>query len=181
MHHIVLPSNLKAMHCVEFAEALASELTRLGQPADVQYCPTLTGAPFLAAGDICWVLLPMATRSFERCEGVKYVLEQGERIPSENNTSPSSQSNLKRIRKVLPLYDWYFESRPSRLEYMRARGYRVAGYLPVGYHPLFDRRKDFEKLFPEPEWDVVFVGTVSPRRYACLQQLAKRFRVCPRA
>ena len=115
----------------------------------------------------------------QKQENVKYILWQSEQLPMKYEELEKSEVGKKRLNtleKLLPFYDFYFDYYLSQISFMRERGWKVDGCVPLGYHKTLDYTDKFDL---EMKWDAVFMGTMSKRRKRQFDNIKKRCNIFP--
>lgn len=132
-------------------------------------------------GDICIITgtgrFPNIAK--QKKEGVIYALWQSEPLPTpqcEIEKSEQGTKKLSTIERFIKYYDYYFDYSLEHLSFLENRGWKVDGWIPIGYH----KSLDYTDIVAEIKYDAVFIGrTEDTRRAEVLQEVAKRCKVYP--
>jgi hypothetical protein len=147
----------------ELIESVAGSLTDLGHSCTVALnwfddTPTVTN--ILIGSTI------FAARHFDLAtamRGRRYIVYQLEQL----DTAHGLLSEWPEYEEVLAGAAWIWDYAPSSAAFLKERGFPRVTHLPPGFHPSLER---FTTV-PEPDLDVLFVGSIHPRRTHLLETI----------
>lgn len=148
---------------------------------DVEHSKTKDiGAVPCESGDTCIVVGAGRYIDFNESHkknGVIYVLWQTEQLPIKEIIGVGL-NRLQTLEKILPYYEYYFEYNQIHIPFMESRGWKVDGFIPLGYHKSIDYTKVFYRV--NPEWDAIFIGGMHGRRIDLVKSLADKCKLHPK-
>jgi len=105
--------------------------------------------------DFVFSVAPSHESSYPKKPGTIYIMYQNEQLPCRDMTTHRANLVWRRCRQDILKYDVVFDVSKDNIEFLRMRG-KKAFYFELGYHPLFNvKKQEVEK-----KYDVAFVGNI---------------------
>ena len=150
-----------------WCEIISNYFTKIGCKTILFKTDTLDEIPDC---HICFVLLPHRYPRFVNQPKVFYICWQTEQMPlhCDENDFKHSQLRFGQMNKYYDNYDLHLTVGQDRARYLQDAGY---DFLPLDFG--FSPTLQFERIDAIPKYDVIFYGSMSPRRETIINQLKR--------
>lgn len=147
----------------ELAASLAASLAELGHECSAALNETRAGAINILLGSTLFAARYQDMA--RRLQGQPYLLYQVEQLDDRFGLLP----DWPEYRQLLAEAEGILDYGPSSTAYLQARGRTDVVTLPPGYHSCLERFRPA----PQPDIDVLFIGSPHPRRQRVLDALKR--------